>query len=37
VTVEGSRGFTVTATAADPGKAGWPTLAISETMQITQP
>ena len=33
--VDGSRGFTATATPSDPGKAGWPTLAINETMQIT--
>ena len=35
VAVDGSRGFTATATPSDPSKAGWPTLAINETMQIT--
>ena len=37
VAVDGSRGFTATATPSDPSKAGWPTLAINETMQITGP
>jgi hypothetical protein len=34
-TVDGSRGFTVTATPTDPDRAGWPTLAIDETMVIS--
>jgi hypothetical protein len=34
-TVDGSQKFTITATPSDPDKAGWPTLAIDETMQIT--
>jgi hypothetical protein len=33
--VDGSQGFTITATPSDPEKANWPTLAIDETMQIT--
>jgi hypothetical protein len=28
--------FTVTATPTDPNKAGWPTLVITEAMQVTQ-
>src|SRR5437763_13869391 len=32
----GAASFTVTATPTDPGKAGWPTLVITETMQVTQ-
>lgn len=36
VTVNGSRGFTATATPADPGKTGWPTLVIDETLQVSQ-
>ena len=35
VAVDGSRGFTVKATPSDANKVGWPTLAINETMQIT--
>jgi hypothetical protein len=35
VAVDGSRGFTATATPADASKAGWPTLTINETMLIT--
>jgi hypothetical protein len=35
VTVDGSRAFTVTAAPTDPGKAGWPTLTIDDTMQVT--
>lgn len=34
--VDGSRGFTVTATPSDADKAGWPTLVITETMQVTR-
>lgn len=34
--VDGGQHFRVTAAPADPGKAGWPTLTIDETMQITQ-
>jgi len=33
--VDGSRGFAVTAVPSDPNRAGWPTLAIDQTMQIT--
>ena len=33
--VSGER-FRIVATPADPAKAGWPTLAIDETMQISQ-
>ena len=33
--VDGNQGFTITATPSDPAKAGWPTLAIDQTMQIT--
>lgn len=33
--VDGSQGFTITATPTDPAKAGWPTLSIDHTMQIT--
>jgi hypothetical protein len=32
----GAASFAVTATPADPGKAGWPTLVITEAMQVTQ-
>jgi hypothetical protein len=34
--VSGGDGFTITATPADAGKAGWPTLDISERMEVTQ-
>jgi hypothetical protein len=34
--VDGARSFKVTATPADPNKAGWPTLVIDETMNVTQ-
>jgi hypothetical protein len=33
--VSGGERFRITATPADPAKAGWPTLAIDETMQVT--
>jgi hypothetical protein len=36
VTVDGSRGFTATAAPSDPDRAGWPTLTMNETMQVTQ-
>lgn len=29
-------GFTITATPTDPDKEGWPTLEITETMQVTK-
>jgi hypothetical protein len=29
-------GFTITATPADRSKAGWPTLEVTETMQVTE-
>jgi hypothetical protein len=34
--VDGSQGFTVTATPSDPDKKGWPTLAMDQTMQVTE-
>ena len=34
LSIDGARGFTVTATPVDPSKPGWPTLTIDETMQI---
>ena len=34
--VDDGQHFKVTATPADPAKAGWPTLSIDETMQIGQ-
>jgi hypothetical protein len=36
IEVNGAQGFRVVATPADPGKEGWPTLTINETMQIQQ-
>jgi hypothetical protein len=36
VAVDGSRGFTITATPADADKVGWPAFAMNETMQITE-
>jgi Tfp pilus assembly protein PilE len=36
VAVDGSQGFTVTATPSDADKAAWPTLIMDQTMQITQ-
>jgi len=36
VTVSGSEGFTVTATPSDADKKGWPTLAMDQTMQVTE-
>jgi hypothetical protein len=35
-TVNGTTGFTITATPTDPNKTGWPTLEITETMQVTE-
>jgi hypothetical protein len=35
-TVDGARGFTITATPSDPEKHAWPTFAISEMMQVSQ-
>jgi hypothetical protein len=35
-TTDGARSFTVTATQTDPNKTGWPTLVITEAMQVTQ-
>lgn len=35
-TADGSTGFTITATPTDPNKSGWPTLEITETMQVTE-
>jgi hypothetical protein len=36
VAVDGSRGFTVTATPADADKKGWPTLGMDQSMQVTE-
>jgi hypothetical protein len=36
VAVDGSRGFTVTATPSDADKKGWPTLAMDQSMQVTE-
>jgi hypothetical protein len=35
-TTNGAQSFTVTATPTDPNKAGWPTLMITDAMQVTQ-
>jgi hypothetical protein len=34
--VDGNQGYTITAIPADPEKQGWPTLAMNQTMQITE-
>ncbi len=34
--VEGDQHFRITARPIDPAKAGWPTLAVDETMQVVQ-
>ncbi|MGO8816698.1 MAG: hypothetical protein ACLQVG_18835 [Terriglobia bacterium] len=34
--VDDGQHFKITAAPADPAKAGWPTLSIDETMQVTQ-
>ena len=34
--IDGGQGYTITATPADPAKQGWPTLAMTQTMQITE-
>lgn len=34
--VDDGQHFQITATPADPAKAGWPTLSIDENMQVTQ-
>jgi len=36
VTVNGSEGYTVTATPSDPDKKNWPTLVIDQTSQIAE-
>lgn len=36
VTVDDGRHFKITAAPSDPAKQGWPTLAIDDTMQISQ-
>ena len=36
VAVDGSQGFTVTATPTDPDKKGWPTLVMDQTRQIVE-
>jgi Tfp pilus assembly protein PilE len=35
-TTTGAEHFTITATPTDPNKAGWPTLEITENMQVTE-
>jgi hypothetical protein len=32
----GAQSFIVTATPTDPNKVGWPTLVVTEAMQVTQ-
>jgi hypothetical protein len=34
--VNGSTGFTITATPIDTRKASWPTLVVTESMQVTE-
>ena len=34
--VNGAAGFTITATPIDANKAGWPTLVVTESMQVTE-
>jgi Tfp pilus assembly protein PilE len=34
--VNGSTGFTITATPIDRNKVGWPTLVVTESMQVTE-
>lgn len=34
--VNGRSGFTITATPIDANKAGWPTLVVTESMQVTE-
>jgi Tfp pilus assembly protein PilE len=34
--VNGNIGFTITATPVDRNKSGWPTLVVTESMQVTQ-
>ena len=36
VVINGAQSFKATATPSDPDKAGWPTLAIDETMTVIQ-
>jgi len=36
VEVNGSEGYTVTATPSDPGKKDWPTLVMDQTMQVSE-
>jgi hypothetical protein len=36
VSPDGARAFTATATPTDPGKPGWPTLVMTETLVITE-
>ena len=36
VAVNGSEGFTVTATPSDADKQSWPTLSMDQTMQVTE-
>jgi len=34
--LDGGQGFTVTAVPSDPDKQHWPTLAIDQTMQVSE-
>jgi hypothetical protein len=36
IDVNGSEGYTVTATPTDPEKKNWPTLAMDQTMQVSE-
>ena len=36
LSINGTDGFVVTASPADPGKPNWPTLTIDQTSQITE-
>lgn len=36
IEVDGARGFICTASPADPGRTGWPTFTIDETMQVAE-
>ena len=36
VQVDGGQSFAVTASPNDPGKQGWPTLSMDQTMQVTE-
>jgi hypothetical protein len=36
VSINGTEGFTVTASPADPAKTTWPTLSIDQTLQVSE-